>query len=83
MKTFLQAKSNIAYTDDLTILGSTKPKPINPIETLETEARQFGLETNQKKTKYKRVGRKDGNGEEHLKTHRRVPIFNYLRTRIE
>lgn len=72
----------VAYADDVTIISNSQNDLIKAIDKLEMEAKKFGLDINQEKTKYMKIGREFKDDKKYLKTQRNkfelVHSFNYL-----
>lgn len=72
----------IAYADDLTIITYSKKELGKAIEKLDLEARKFGLQINERKTKYMRIGKINEDMDRFLTTQNhqfeRVDTYNYL-----
>lgn len=73
----------IAYADDIAIIGNKKEDIARAVDQLDKEAKKFGMEINEVKTKYlKKIKKEHEHAQNYLKTQEyifeRVNSFNYL-----
>lgn len=72
----------IAYADDIAIIGNRREDLIRAIDQLDKEAKKLGLEINEEKTKYMKIGRENMHTQNDLQTKEytfeEVNTFNYL-----